>query len=295
MRPFNPVVGVVAKPAYPLAVPDSVLRVFIDTDGGSLAALDSRPVGSAQGTAVFVPGFSGSKEDFIPMLAVLGTAGYRVVCIDQRGQYESTGPMEPDEYSMALFTRDLLAVITAVGRSGPVHLLGHSFGGLVARRAAIAASSRVRSLTLLDSGPDGASLSRRRLLGPLTWLIRLSSPAVLAAMLARVAPKTGVPDNRLTWMRYRLQLSNRANLIAVCRAMAAEPDLVEELLATAIPCLVLCGEDDDAWSADTQIEMADRLAARVVVIKNAGHTPNEDQPEDTAEALLTFWKAIDSR
>ena len=71
MRPFNPVVGVVAKPAYPLAVPDSVLRVFIDTDGGSLAALDSRPVGSAQGTAVFVPGFSGSKEDFIPMLAVL--------------------------------------------------------------------------------------------------------------------------------------------------------------------------------------------------------------------------------
>ena len=203
--------------------------------------------------------------------------------------------MEPDEYSMALFTRDLLAVITAVGRSGPVHLLGHSFGGLVARRAAIAASSRVRSLTLLDSGPDGASLSRRRLLGPLTWLIRLSSPAVLAAMLARVAPKTGVPDNRLTWMRYRLQLSNRANLIAVCRAMAAEPDLVEELLATAIPCLVLCGEDDDAWSADTQIEMADRLAAPVLVIKNAGHTPNEDQPEDTAEALLTFWKAIDSR
>jgi len=284
----------VPKPAYPLAVPDSVLRVFIDTDDGPLAAFDARPVGAAQGMAVFVPGFSGSKEDFIPMLAVLCTAGYRIVCIDQRGQFESTGPVEPDAYSMASFTRDLVAVITTVGRGGPVHLLGHSFGGLVARRAAIAAPSRVRSLTLLASGPDGASMSRRRLLGPLTWLIRLSSPAVVAALLALVGPKTGIPDSRLPWTRHRLQQSNPANLIAICRAMATEPDLVKELLATAIPCLVLCGEDDDAWPAATQIDMAGRLAARVVVIKNAGHTPNEDQPEATAEALLAFWKAIDS-
>jgi pimeloyl-ACP methyl ester carboxylesterase len=284
----------VAKPGYPLAVPDSVLRVVIDTDGGPLAAFDSRPAGPARGAAVFVPGFSGSKEDFIPMLAMLSSAGYRIVCVDQRGQYESAGPMEPDAYSMASFTEDLLAVITAVGAREPVHLLGHSFGGLVARRAAIAAPSRVRSLTLFASGPDGASMSRRRLLGPLTWLIRLTSPAVIAAMLALVGPRTGVPHRLLPWVRYRLQQSNPANLIAICRAMATEPDLVEELLATAIPCLVLCGEDDDAWSADTQTEMAGRLAARVVVIKNAGHTPNEDQPEATAEALLTFWKAIDA-
>jgi pimeloyl-ACP methyl ester carboxylesterase len=44
----------------------------------------------------------------------------------------------------------------------------------------------------------------------------------------------------------------------------------------------------------TQIEMARRLTVRITVIKNAGHTPDGDQPEATAEALLTFWRAIDT-
>jgi pimeloyl-ACP methyl ester carboxylesterase len=35
--------------------------------------------------------------------------------------------------------------------------------------------------------------------------------------------------------------------------------------------------------------MARRLNAPMVIIKNAGHTPNEDQPEATAGAMLRFW------
>jgi len=31
----------------------------------------------------------------------------------------------------------------------------------------------------------------------------------------------------------------------------------------------------------------------IIVIKNAGHTPNEDQPYDTAKAIAGFWAAID--
>ncbi len=125
---------------YPGAMPESVQRVTIDTPDGPLAALDAWPAQGSpfHGTAVMVPGFTGSKEDFIPMLATIVSAGYRVVCYDQRGQYESAGPSRAAAYSIEAFAKDLSGVIGSIADGQPVHLLGHSFGGLVARRAVIA-------------------------------------------------------------------------------------------------------------------------------------------------------------
>jgi pimeloyl-ACP methyl ester carboxylesterase len=274
-------------------VPDCVRLLVVETPGGPLAALEAQPAGSTRASAVFVPGFGGSKEDFIPMLTTIASAGYRVVCFDQRGQYESAGPNRPDAYSTRIFAKDLFGVIESASGGQPVHLLGHSFGGLVARSVTITAPSCVRSLVLLDSGPDGASLSRRRLLRPLTWIIRLGTPKILAALMTRGLTHIGVPTERLPWLRYRLLRTNRANLIGICRAMAAEPDLVGDLAATGVPVLVVCGEKDYAWSAKTQADMARRLGARMVVIRKASHTPNEDQPQATVAALLEFWQTVD--
>ena len=281
---------------YPAAMPESVQRVAIETPGGPLAALDAQPAHGSpfHGTAVMVPGFTGSKEDFIPILATVVSAGYRVVCFDQRGQYESAGPSRATAYSIEAFAKDLSAVIDSVAGTQSVHLLGHSFGGLVARRAVIAAPEVVRSLTLMDSGPDGTSLVRGRLLGVLTWIIRLGGPRVLAALIDRVELQTGSSPGQLAWLRYRLLKSSRAGLIGICQATATEPDLVGSLAATAVPVLVMCGENDDIWSPATQDDMARRLTARIEVIKNAGHTPNEERPDVVTRILLDFWTIVNS-
>lgn len=279
---------------YPVAMPERVTRVAIDTPRGYLAALDARPADNVpfQGTAVLVPGFGGSKEDFIPMLALIVAAGYRALSYDQRGQYESTGPADARAYSMKGFAEDLQIVTAAVAAGQPVHLLGHSFGGLVARRVVMTAPKSVRSLTLLDSGPDGASLSQARLLRLATWLIRVAGPRPVAAATCRAAQRAGAPAERLPWLRHRLLNTSPANLIGMCRAMAREPDLTRSLTC-AVPILVACGEGDDAWTVGTQIEMAGRLGARIAVIEGAAHTPNEDCPEVTADILVRFWAAVD--
>ena len=178
---------------YPVAMPERVTRVAIDTPRGYLAALDAWPADSVpfQGTAVLVPGFGGSKEDFIPMLTPIVAAGYRALCYDQRGQYESTGPADVRAYSMKLFAEDLQIVTAAVAAGQPVHLLGHSFGGLVARRVVITAPKAARSLTLLDSGPDGASLSQARLLRLASWLIRIGGPRPMVAATCWAARRAG--------------------------------------------------------------------------------------------------------
>ena len=146
----------------------------------------------------------------------------------------------------------------------------------------------------MDSGPDGTSLVRGRLLGVLTWIIRLGGPRVLAALIGRMELQTGSSPDQLAWLRYRLLKSSRAGLIGICQATATEPDLVGSLAATAVPVLVMCGENDDIWSSATQIGMARRLTARIEVIKKAGHTPNEDQPGAVTHTLLDFWAGVDN-
>jgi pimeloyl-ACP methyl ester carboxylesterase len=75
----------------------------------------------------------------------------------------------------------------------------------------------------------------------------------------------------------------------MCRALSREPDRVAELASTPVPVLVIAGENDDVWSPQVQEQMARRLHAPLAIIKDAGHTPNEDQPQATADAMLRFW------
>jgi pimeloyl-ACP methyl ester carboxylesterase len=72
---------------------------------------------------------------------------------------------------------------------------------------------------------------------------------------------------------------------------SAQP-LIKEIVATRIPVHVVYGENDDAWPLDLQDQMAKDLAAPRTIIKDAGHCPNEDQPEETVKVLANFWSAL---
>src|SRR5690349_6025318 len=116
-------------------VPPPGARAYsLDTTRGEFAVVDA-PVADGvepRGTALLLPGFTGSKEDFNPLHVPLAQRGYRTVAVDGRGQYESDGPATDESpYAQRELALDVLAQAEALGE--PVHLLGHSFGGQVAR------------------------------------------------------------------------------------------------------------------------------------------------------------------
>jgi pimeloyl-ACP methyl ester carboxylesterase len=278
-------------PLHPIAADLDLELSLLDVPGGPLAVLRAAPEARSRATVLLVPGFTGSKEDFRLLAAPLVEAGHPVVLLDQRGQHQSPGPDDLSAYTVEALGRDLLAVVDEL-RDGPVHLVGHSFGGLVSRAAALQRPEAFRSLTLMSSGPAGLTGPRTAILAPLRELAASGIGPVVEAM-----DQLNAVDQRFLaldastqgFLRDRMLASSAAALIGMSHDLEGEPDRVEALRATGLPLLVLHGEDDDAWSPAVQAEMAERLGATHAVVADAVHSPAVEQPEATAKAMLAFF------
>jgi pimeloyl-ACP methyl ester carboxylesterase len=258
---------------------------------GELTALHAAPSGPSRGTALLVPGFTGSKEDHRVLLPLLAERGFDAWAISQRGQGDSVSLPRVADYGLDLLAGDLHQVVDLIG--GPVHLLGHSFGGTVASAAAVADPARFRSLTLLCSGPHGwpgrkADLRARLLAaGGAADLWSLDNPE-LAWSLAQGEPVELDPEAE--FHRQRSLATSTAQLIAAIDILADTTDVTPALAATGLPVLVAHGEHDDiAWPQSWQRRTAEQLGGRYAVLPGAAHSPNLEAPAATADLLADFW------
>lgn len=284
-------------PAAPSAsAPPPGARAYrLRTGRGEFAVVDA-PVASGveeKGVALLLPGFTGSKEDFHRMHEPLATRGYRTVAVDGRGQHESDGPVDDEAaYAQGELARDVLAQAAALGT--PLHLVGHSLGGQIARAAVLLDHSPFLSLTLIASGPAQISDSQQQRVKLLHDALAVMTMAeVWEAILAMGPPEeVGGPARgygRVEQLRRRWISHKPAQLLATGRQLCVEPNRVAELATVPLPFHVLSGARDDTWPVTVLDDMAVRLGAHRTVVPGAEHSPNLDQPLPTAHALADFW------
>ena len=282
-----------------LDLPEGTRRATIETARGGFAALDALPAAGPceLGTALLVPGYTGSKEDFLAILGQLAAAGRRVIAIDLRGQYQTGGPDDPAGYDLAELGADVAAAAEATEAS---HLLGHSFGGLVAR-AAVLGGYAPTSLTLLSSGPAALPGARAEELQRLLSYLDGTPSADLKGKVAELwyaslkpqAVKAGVTAPVVAFLEQRMLANTPTALVTMATQLLKAEDKTGDLAARSIPTFVLYGEDDDAWPTTEQQDMATRLNAERTCIPAAAHNPNVEAPATTAHALTTFWNATE--
>ena len=91
----------------------------------------------------------GGHLTFAPQVETLASAGYRAVAWDMPG-YGNSAPIEP--YTFKGLAQSCLALIDAL-QGGPVVLVGHGMGAMVALEAAVRRPSAVRRMVLCAGGP----------------------------------------------------------------------------------------------------------------------------------------------
>ena len=307
-----------------LQLPSGVRRLTIETSRGKFAALEALPLSGVheRQPALLVPGYTGSKEDFLLILQALAAAGRQVVAIDMRGQFETPGADDAAAYQLGALAADVAMVADWLseghdgaaspggpgsGPAGPgggrsVHLLGHSLGGLVTREVLLARAARISSLTLMSSGPGALSGPRAQILQALLAELDGISPAQLGAEVERIwrtrmepeAVSGNVPPAIIDFLRTRLLSSSPTGLRAMAETLLTCPDRTPALARLgSVPLMVLYGENDDAWDPAAQEDMAARLRAQRVCIPAAAHSPAVEAPETTASTLTSFWNATE--
>ena len=296
-----------------LELPDGVRRTTIHTARGAFAALEAMPASGVceRDPALLVPGYTGSKEDFLAILDLLADDSRHVLAIDMRGQFETAEAEDPAGYAAAALGADILAIMQATGAR---HLVGHSYGGLIGREAVLAGTgTEFASFTLMSSGPGALTGPRaedlRAMLAALgagdgtqpeggrpdKAALRAGIAELWRAHLEPQAVSAGVPGHIVAFLRRRMLGNDPDGLVLMAAHMLAAPDRTAELARLdQLPMLVIYGENDNSWSPAAQENMARRLGARRLCIPAAVHSPAVEAPATTASALTQFWDAAEA-
>jgi len=272
-------------------VPRSAVLRDVSIGDVTLAIADMPATGAERGVALLIPGFTSSRGTFFPMFQMLADQGFRVISFSQRGQPGSTGGDAPADYALEALGADVHRLADSLGLNANLHLLGHSFGGVVGIEAVLQNPSRFASYTMWNSGPSslGAEMLEARAAveehgARALWVIDATKVGMDPERDLR-----GELEGLEAYHYTRLMRTNPAQLQAGLGHLFEHRDRALELKATGVPMLVSHGANDDAWPIVDQRAFAETLGADYWVVANAGHSAHADRPATSAGLLATFW------
>jgi 3-oxoadipate enol-lactonase len=244
---------------------------------------------------LFLNGVGSTKEIWRNQVGPLSRIA-RCIAFDYRGYGESEVPpveclrleaREDKSISRTAFARDTFAVMDACGLAA-AHLCGCSLGGVVALECYKQSARRVRSLTLVDSFayyPHGLQTIEERI----RILLELGMEAFANSRASGVlGPHAALPNLE----RVRRQMRSIPLAVYAAATQATWTGDYRDLLPSiAAPTLVMWGEHDTIIAPR---ELSEELVAKIptaeslVLVPDAGHLPNVDNPEFFNAALMAF-------
>jgi pimeloyl-ACP methyl ester carboxylesterase len=177
-------------------------------------------------------------------------------------------------YTFDGLVADLEAVIDELDLA-PLHLLGHSMGGVVALRYALAHPERLASLVLMDTFAEPAGGIPTEMMDGLMARVRAEGMDAMVELAAGFTKPELVERGA-----QKLRGMDPEAFCALGTELRSYPSMVGRLGELTMPVTVLVGAKDTNLVPPAHL-MADAIPGAVLeVIADAGHSPQEDRPDE---------------
>jgi 3-oxoadipate enol-lactonase len=233
---------------------------------------------------VFLHGVGSDKSVWHPQLAHFGKTR-RAIAFDYPGYGDSDPAPEGttrDDYAAAI-----LSAMRELGVER-AHVCGLSLGGVVAIAMHHAEPEACASLILADTfaaHPEGRAIYERSLAGS------RDLPAMAEARVDVLLAQPADPAVRQEVVETMSRIDPAAYRIGAEAVWLA--DQRDRAAAIDVPALVLCGDEDRPTPPDLSRELRAMIAgSQLVIIPNAGHLTNLEQPNAFNGVVGDFIKAL---
>lgn len=224
-----------------------------------------------------------------PQIAALKDR-YHILAYDTRGHGASEAPK--GAYSLEMLADDLKALLDVLGVKNP-HFCGLSMGGMIGQTFALKYPGVFKTVTLADTTSrypaEAWPLWQER--------IKLAGEKGMAPLVQPTLER---------WFTEAFRKSNPGPVAAIAKLIASTPvagyagccyaipkiNLTARLKEIKCPVLVICGDQDPGTPPAMAREIHDNApGSKLVMIPQAAHLSNLEQPEQFTKALSEFLAA----
>ena len=251
---------------------------------------------------VFVHEFAGDYRAWEPQVRYFSRR-YRCITYNARGYPPSDVPKEAGRYSQDRARDDIRAVLDGL-KIDKAHIVGLSMGGFATVHFGFTYQERARSLVIAGCGYGAARDKREQF----TSEADASARAFETNGMEKQAEAYGLGPTRVQfqnkdprgWKEFLNQLTEHSSegsartMRGVQKRRPSLFDLVDKMKTITAPTLVMTGDED--WPCLEPGLLMKRAipTAGLVVMPNAGHTINLEEPAAFNQHLANFFQAVDA-
>ena len=261
-------------------------------------------------------GGPGAPHDYLEPLEEMALTGRRVVFYDQLGCGNSDKPSDPSMWTVGLFLVELAAVRRELGL-GRVHILGQSWGGMLALEYALTRPEGLKSVVLASSPasvPQWISEAYRlrselpedtlRVLEEHEEAGTTSDPAYEEAMFTYYRRHVCRMD---PWPGYVVRTFEKAGQHPevyntmwgpsefVANGTLEEWDLTSRLGEIEVPALITSGKYDEMTPLMARTVKEGIPGSRWVLFERSAHMSHAEEKKRYLEVLARFLASVEAR
>lgn len=259
---------------------------FLPADGAEFHVCQDGP--SDAPALLLIHGTAASARSWEPMLPLL-SATHRVIRVDLLGCGESAVP-DDGNYAVADQVPQIGVVLDELGVGSAV-VVGHSSGGVFATALTEARPDLVSAVVMIDTGPDmSAYIAKEINMRGASWG-DLTDDQIREAISDGFHPGYDIPKAYVDQFR-EINLQAFGAISVAIRTFLDQRSLPDRLAPLGKPLLVIFGEEDQRWRPSSANDYRIIPGAMIEMMSGLGHSPNLEDPERTAGALLAFTAAL---